>query len=456
MRVAIPIRLRVPLFLGAAHAACAVVFLSPAHAQPAREAPLTVAVAVDASDDDPAASAADRVRGIAVSRAAGDLVALATHRPGYAFWRHVFAIPDGSVAYGSATDGRLLAVFPATGDWTRTGRWEEPALAAVLRGRTLPARTGDRRDVVAELLEREIGPIVHNPTRGRFLSPNAARYGSFLAEWGEIYERFGVPAEIGLAQAIVESGLNGKVRSEARAVGFCQWLEGNWNKLRRLSPHVIEAQNQTTQAPYCAAYLTVLATKYGSFVPALSEHHAGGSNVGRTIIKGQRLGGADIRAQYFIGSEFALALRALPGREFTDLYRTYGPRSFRYSELVFGNMASVEQLRSSMPQQKIYAMRASRDVPLEEITRRTGLSIDEVRRYNPALVRRACRRECIPADVRVRLRPQRELLARAAECGLRRGTRRVSLARRATGGMGRSRVRARVAGAPAPLPGNAH
>jgi hypothetical protein len=103
----------------------------------------------------------------------------------------------------------------------------------------------------------------------------------------------------------VESGLNGTVKSEARAVGFCQWLDGNWRRLNRLSSHVIEAGNQTTQAPYCAAYLTVLATKYGSFVPALSEHHAGGTNVGRVIIKGERMGGVDIRSQYLLGSAFA-------------------------------------------------------------------------------------------------------------------------------------------------------
>jgi hypothetical protein len=45
---------------------------------------------------------------------------------------------------------------------------------------------------------------VHNPTRGQFLMPNVPRYGPFLQEWSLIYERFCVPAEVGLSQAIHE------------------------------------------------------------------------------------------------------------------------------------------------------------------------------------------------------------------------------------------------------------
>jgi hypothetical protein len=37
---------------------------------------------------------------------------------------------------------------------------------------------------------------------------------------------------------------------------------------------------------------------YGSYLPALSEHHSGGVNVGRVVINGERLGGADAREQY--------------------------------------------------------------------------------------------------------------------------------------------------------------
>ena len=317
-----------------------------------------------------------------------DLAAVQRFRPAYPFWQHIFTIPDGRIIFGSAEDGRLLATFPTRGDWAREGVWEDPALARTLDGLRLQSRLNRRRDQVAEVLEPLVGPLVHNPTRGRFLAPHAERNGGFLGQWGEIYERFGVPAQIGLAQAIVESGLNGRARSRAQALGFCQWLRRNWNQLNRLAPNVIEAYNQTTQAPYCAAHLTILATMYGSFIPALSEHHAGGVNVGRTVINGQRLGGTDTREQYLMGSEFARDLRQISVRRYRALFRTYGRRSFLYAEMVFGNTINVERLAAGSTQTQIFAMRAPRDIPLTEVTRLTGLSTNEVKRFNPALVRR--------------------------------------------------------------------
>jgi hypothetical protein len=217
--------------------------------------------------------------------------------------------------------------------------------------------------------------------------PNVPRYGPFLQEWSLIYERFGVPAEVGLSQAILESGLNGTARSRANALGLCQWLRRNWQFLDRLSPAVIEAYNQTTQAPYCAAYLSILATMYGSFIPALSEHHSGGVNVGRTVINGERLGGATAREQYLIGSKFAHDLRAIDLQGYRDLYRTYGPRSFRYAEMVFGNTINVRRIREDVPQERVFAMRAPRAIPMGEITKRTRLTATEVQRFNPALTR---------------------------------------------------------------------
>jgi hypothetical protein len=317
-----------------------------------------------------------------------DIAALQNYRPGYRFWRHVFMIPDGFFAFGSAQDGRLLAVIPAKGDWRGPGPDTDPAVAAVLAGVSLPSNPDDRRARIVELLEPVVGSLLHNPTRGDFLLPSARRYGVFLKEWGAIYERFGVPAEIGLAQAIIESGLSGDRRSEARAVGFCQWLQSNWKHLNRLAPAVIEANNQTTQAPYCAAYLTILATRYGSFIPALSDHHSGGVNVGRVLINGERLGGATVREQYLLGSQLVRDLRRIDLYGYRELYRTYGPRSYLYAEMVFGNMSTVREVAEASRQLTIYAMRTPRALTLTEITRRTRLPADEIRRFNPALVKR--------------------------------------------------------------------
>ena len=329
----------------------------------------------------------ETVRLHAQARLAEDVAALERFRPGYSFWQWVFVIPDGSIAFGSSQDGRLLASFPVRGDWSRVAQWEDGSLAPLLAGSKLPRRVDDRRDQVVDLLESSVGPVVTNQTRGDFLRPNAKRYGSFLAEWSAIYERFGVPAEIGLAQAIVESGLSGRIKSEAKAIGFCQWMPRNWDRLKRLSGTPLEAQNQTTQAPYCAAYLTILATKYGSFIPALSEHHAGGSNVGRTLINGERLGATDVREQYFMGADLARDLRAISARTFRQVVGTYGPRSFRYAEMVFGNTYNVKNLRETIPQDEIYALRTSRAFTIADVSARTGLSADQLRRFNPALVR---------------------------------------------------------------------
>ena len=322
------------------------------------------------------------------ARRRADFAAMQTFRPGYAFWQHVFTLPDHSIAFGSAVDGRLLATFPAKGVWTRQAVWSDPTIATILDGQQLAPKLRERRQQVALLLEGAAGPVLHNSTRGDALLANTGRYGPFLAEWGAIYERFGVPAEIGLAQVIFESGLNPTRRSEANAVGFCQWLQGNWRRLNYFSPTPIEGRNQTTQAPYCAAYLSVLATKYGSFIPALSEHNAGGTNVGRALINGEHLGAEDVRTRYFLGSKLALDLRTLPGKEYAAVHKSYGPRSYLYAEMVFGNTFNISRLIASTPQVPISAMRAPRPIALTEIVERTGLPADEVRRFNPALVER--------------------------------------------------------------------
>ncbi|MDQ3068557.1 MAG: hypothetical protein M3R55_02360 [Acidobacteriota bacterium] len=294
------------------------------------------------------------------ARHAADIAAMQTFRPGFRFWQHVFAIPDGSVVFGSALDGRRLAVVRAS-------------------------KGLDRESIAGRLAAGE-GPVLHNETRGTFASPGLDQYGSLFAEWGTIYARFGVPREIGLAQALLESGFIGTRRSEADAVGLCQFLESNWKLIDRLDPSVLEIENQTTQAAYCAAYLMVLSTKYDSFIPALSDHHAGGTNVGRVLVNGERLGGKHPRDQYFLGSDLAVGLRTI-GVSYSDIYGSYGPRSYRYAEMVFGNASRIEHTIANTRQTRVYAMRTDRAIAIDEIVRRSGLSPVEIQRFNPALTK---------------------------------------------------------------------
>src|SRR5262245_38322434 len=123
---------------------------------------------------------------IVAARRQADFEAMQTYRPGYPFWRHVFTLPDGSIAYGSAVNGRLLAVFPAKGDWIRQARWTDSRLTHILDGQQLEKKVSDRRDQVASLIERVTGPVLQNSTRGDALIPNVREYGGFLVEWGLI------------------------------------------------------------------------------------------------------------------------------------------------------------------------------------------------------------------------------------------------------------------------------
>ena len=82
-------------------------------------------------------SAEQLVGAYAQARLTNDLAALQGFRPGYAFWQHVFTTPDGSIAFGSAVDGRLLAILPARGDWSSRPAVMAPSSARVRKAATV-------------------------------------------------------------------------------------------------------------------------------------------------------------------------------------------------------------------------------------------------------------------------------------------------------------------------------
>ena len=176
--------------------------------------------------------------------------AMKTFRPGYAFWRNIFTIRgwlDRVRQRGRRTAPRGV---PEQGRLARLPECSPtPRCATLLDGRQLPAISTIGATRLCALLEDSRGARRCTTRRAdSSYRPNADRYGDFLAEWGAIYERFGVPAEIGLAQAILESGC---VATRNRAPARSASASGsgrNWKVLDKLAPATIEADNQTTQA----------------------------------------------------------------------------------------------------------------------------------------------------------------------------------------------------------------
>ena len=170
--------------------------------------------------------------------------------------------------------------------------------------------------------------------------------------------------------------------------GFCQWLRENWKRLNYFSPLPIQGENQTTQAPYCAAYLSVLATKYGivhsGAVRAQRRRHERRAHADQGRAARRR----GVRDPVLAGLGLARDLRALPGKDYKNVYRSYGPRSYLYAEMVFGNTFNVRADRVDVTGADLRDANAARDYARRDRQARTHLPADEVRRFNPALVER--------------------------------------------------------------------
>ena len=76
------------------------------------------------------------------------------------------------------------------------------------------------------------------------------------------------------------------------------------------------------------------------------------------------------------------------GQGVSEVFRSYGSRSYLYAEMAFGNTFIVRNLMASTTPAPIYAMRTPRAISMAEILSRTQLSADEVRLFNPTLVDR--------------------------------------------------------------------
>jgi hypothetical protein len=209
---------------------------------------------------------------VAAARRRDDFSAMQKYRPGYPFWQHVFTLPDQSIAFGSATEVVCSRCFqPRRVDSVtqrgRTRRWRTFSMVSNWRARSAIAVSRWRRSssVPRDRFFRTRRAVIA-------LLPNARRYGAFPRRHGGRFTNASVSRPTSAsAQVILESGLSAQRRSEANAIGFCQWLHQNWK-----TPEPFLADTHRRQEPDDAG--TVLCgvsvgrrTKYGSFIPALSS-----------------------------------------------------------------------------------------------------------------------------------------------------------------------------------------
>ena len=75
----------------------------------------------------------------------------------------------------------------------------------------------------------------------------------------------------------------------------------------------------------------------------------------RTDVDHRRADGGHRRPRtIFLGSKLARDLWTLPGKDYEEVYKSYGPRSYLYAEMVFGNTFNVRNVIASMPQTSIW------------------------------------------------------------------------------------------------------
>ena len=177
---------------------------------------------------------------------AGQLVAMQTFRPGYPFWQHVFTLPDRWIVFGSGVDGRLLAVFPAKGNWTRN-RLGRP------RTRPHPRRSTARRELGeagtgGAPLGARLGPVLHNSTRADALLPIPDSSRRFLAQWaGSTSGSACLRTSAWLRSFSIRPDRYKALGSERG--GILPSLQRNWKRLDYFSPTPIEGSTSGAGSP---------------------------------------------------------------------------------------------------------------------------------------------------------------------------------------------------------------
>lgn len=173
--------------------------------------------------------------------------------------------------------------------------------------------------------------------------------------------------------AVIESGLNPKAKSKARAVGMWQFIRGTAVRYGLRVDWWIDERMDPEMASYAAArYLKDLYAQFGSWYLAAAGYNAGEGRIMRAV---RKLGTDDFW-------EIASNKKTLK-RETRDYVPKYiaamliakDPEGYGFTEHEYGGEFSYEKGTVSEP------------TDLRVIANAAGTTVDEIRRLNPALLR---------------------------------------------------------------------
>lgn len=226
-------------------------------------------------------------------------------------------------------------------------------------------------------------PVVSSPqidnwvhyfkTRGRshFLKwlVRAERYREMVLP---ILEREGLPAEI-FYLAMIESGFSNTAKSRARAIGTWQFMQGTARLYGlRVDRWVDERRDPAKSTLAAARYLRDLYMQFGDWHLAIAAYNAGPGKIRQSIRKAGARDFWAISAGNFLKQETKDYIPKL----LASLIVTANPESFGFN---IRNLP-VESYPSSF-------IRLTKSYQLEELASRLGTTVNEIKRWNPEILR---------------------------------------------------------------------
>ncbi|MBI5970882.1 MAG: transglycosylase SLT domain-containing protein [Deltaproteobacteria bacterium] len=199
------------------------------------------------------------------------------------------------------------------------------------------------------------------------------RTGEYMTLLQKILRENSLPEDL-FYLALIESGLNPKAKSRARAVGMWQFIRGTAIKYGLRVDWWIDERMDPEMASYAAArYLKDLYGQFGSWYLAVAGYNAGEGRIIRAV---RKLGTDDFWEIASYKKSLKRETRDYVPKYIAAMLIAKDPGGYGFTEHEYGGEFSYEKIIISEP------------TDLDVIAQTAGTTVDEIKRLNPALLRR--------------------------------------------------------------------